>query len=227
MDWRSYWDKVAAEADPHRQVARTGGQVPIDAALMARMSQRLVELLDLQASDRLLDLCCGNGMVTRALAPHCRETVGVDLAPGQIARALDGPPVAGLHFRTGDVTRLEALGLEPFDKINLHFSFQYLDQPGQGQQALAGMAALLRPGGRILLGDVPDRDRLAVFFPRRWDRLRYHLHLRLGRSLMGKFWSLAEIQQLARPLGLQATALPQPTGLPYAHYRTDFLLTQT
>ncbi|RMG72728.1 MAG: class I SAM-dependent methyltransferase, partial [Bacteroidetes bacterium] len=178
MNWRQYWHERATEADPYRQVARTGGRVPIDAALMTRMNARLVELLDLQPEDRLLDLCCGNGMVTRALAAHCAETVGVDLAPGQIARAQAGPAQPGLRFQVGDVTRLGELGLAPFDKINLHFSFQYLERPAQGRAALRGMRDLLRPGGCILIGEVPDLARLAAFYPRRLDRWRYRLWLR-------------------------------------------------
>lgn len=225
MNWRRFWDRIAAEADPHDQVGRTGGLVPINEVLIQRMTSRMAGLLDLQPTDHLLDLCCGNGLITRALACRCQQTLGIDLAPAQIKQAQRGPECPGLTFRTGDVTRLAALDLPPCDKINLHFSFQYLDRPGQGHLALKGMQRLLRPGGRILLGDVPDRDRLRVFYPRRRDRLRYFLRLTLGRSLMGKFWSEAEIRRLAQPLGLHVERLHQPPDFPYAHYRSDYLLT--
>jgi len=53
----------------------------------ARGRQRVIELLDVKAGMRVLDLACGPGTLTRPLAGQVApdgEVVGVDLAPGMI-----------------------------------------------------------------------------------------------------------------------------------------------
>lgn len=224
MNWRAYWDRQAQAGSAQAQVARTLHAKPLPESVLLEIIDHILQLLDLKASDRLLDLCCGNGILTERLAVHCRETTGLDLSEGQIARAKALFPASEVQFRVGDAADLPADLVGPFDKINLYFSFQYLDRPAQGAAAIAGMAERLKPGGRILLGDVPDQALLRGFYPRWQDRLRYRINLGLGRSMMGKFWSTEEIARLAGAHGLSVEVLEQPSHLPYAHYRRDFLL---
>ncbi|MEO1450533.1 MAG: methyltransferase domain-containing protein [Bacteroidota bacterium] len=224
MNWRAYWDHQAASSNAQAQVARTLHAQPLSEDILDQIVTYIAGLLDLQPSDRLLDICCGNGLLTERLATKCAETIGVDLSAGQIARAQELFPDTKVQYRTGDAAALPVDLQGPFDKINLYFSFQYLDRPGQGAAALAGMAARLKPGGSILLGDVPDLALLDQFYPQLLDRWRYRLKVRLGRSLMGKFWAAKEIARMAHANGLELEVLDQPSHLPYAHYRRDFLL---
>jgi len=52
--------------------------VQINAAINRRMVQQAVELLDARADERILDLFCGLGNFTLALARQSREVVGVE-----------------------------------------------------------------------------------------------------------------------------------------------------
>ena len=124
----------------------------------------------------------------------------------------------------GDATALSQTVQGPFDKINLYFSFQYLDTPAKAQQALTEMALLLSPNGKILLGDLPQREKLAVFYPHWIDRLKYRLRLILGRSHMGRFWGEEELVRMAEKVGLETERIAQPGHLPYSAYRCDYLL---
>ncbi|MDX2286092.1 MAG: class I SAM-dependent methyltransferase [Bacteroidia bacterium] len=222
MNWQAYWDRLAGLDDPHAQVARTvQGHTP-GPDLLPRIAAHLLGLLEPRPQHRLLDVCCGNGALTRLLAPHVREIWGVDLSPAQIARAqAAGPP--DIQYRCGDAVRLREAVEGPFDRISLYFSFQYLDTPAKARQAFRELAALLAPDGLLLIGDVPDRARLGVFYPRWQARLRYHADLRLGRSPMGRFWSAAALIRMAGAAGLELQAVPQPPDLPYAAYRSDYL----
>ncbi|MDX1907240.1 MAG: class I SAM-dependent methyltransferase [Bacteroidia bacterium] len=225
MNWQTYWAALAHDPDPQRQVARTRVGQPVDEETLGQIVACISERLALRPEDHLLDVCCGNGVLTRHLALICRETVGVDISPPHIRLARAQHTAPGLTYLTGDATRLGDVLDSTFDKICLYFSFQYLDTYAKGLLAIQGMARLLKPGGRILLGDVPDSARLRVFFPRWQDRARYYLQVASGRSPMGKFWSADEIRRIAAACGLRVSVLSQPTHLPYASYRTDYVLT--
>lgn len=225
MNWQAFWDRQAKDhSDPHLQVSRHSRKMNVDEALLDRITEHIAEHLDLQPEDRLLDVCCGNGMLSSRLAERCREVVGVDLSEGLVQQAQTHFSRANLSYLQGDATQLKEVVEGPFDKINLYFSFQYLDSFAKGKQAITGMLGLLAPGGRIFIGDVPDARFLSVFYPTWTRRLKYHLNLMLGRSLMGKFWSEKEMQKIAQDLGLSINCLQQPKDLPYAHYRVDYVL---
>lgn len=225
MNWKAYWDKQARSSqNPHQQVARSSPIQIIDDALLDRISDHIREQLALQPTDHLLDVCCGNGLLTQRLAKHSKEVCGVDLSDELIFAASQHAAASNIAYQQGDATRLAEVVSGPFDKINLYFSFQYLDTFQKGKQAIEGMLRLLQPGGILFIGDVPDEAYLSVFYPR-WDqRLRYRLNLMIGRSMMGKFWKENELRKICLQLGAQLSRLQQPSDLPYAHYRVDYLI---
>ncbi|MDP5171535.1 MAG: class I SAM-dependent methyltransferase [Bacteroidia bacterium] len=224
MKWLDYWQQLAStEQDPLRQVARVRSQGDFEQEDIEKLAGHLAHLLDLQPGDRLLDLCCGNGLLTQRLATRCADITGVDLAPAMIQTAKAQFSAPNISYLVGNVVEVDRLVNGPFDKILLHFSFQYLERK-EGEQALAAMSKLLTPTGRIVLGDVPERERLVNFYRNPLIRARYKLDRLRGKDNMGKFWSTAELQQAIAPLGLQLNRKAQPEGFPYAHYRADFVI---
>ncbi|MEM7373475.1 MAG: class I SAM-dependent methyltransferase [Bacteroidota bacterium] len=225
MDWQAFWDRQAKDhTDPHLQVSRHSRKMSVDEALLDRIAEHIAKHLDLQPEDRLLDVCCGNGMLSSRLAVKCGEVVGVDLSEGLVQQAQSHFPRTNISYLQGDATRLGEVVNGPFDKINLYFSFQYLDSFSKGKQALTEMLGLLAPGGTIFIGDVPDMRYLSVFYPSWIQRMKYHLNLMLGRSLMGKFWSEKELGRIAKGLDVSVSCLEQAPDLPYAHYRVDYVV---
>lgn len=222
MNWQDYWNRLAqAESDPQRQVARVRNQRQLGAEDTNMVVDHLARLLDLQPTDRLLDLCCGNGLLTRKFAKKCDGVLGIDLAPAMIESARKHSTDSNLLYVQGNATEANDLVDGPFDKILLQFSFQYLSRK-EGQKAIQGMKQLLKPGGVIVLGDVPDRSKLAVFYPAFGARLKYHLQRWRGTDQMGKFWSEVEMNQIRE--GMRVEKLEQPTHLPYSDYRVDYRL---
>src|SRR5258708_21674371 len=52
-----------------------------------RLFERVVALVPLRATDRVLDLGCGTGAIALALAPRVGHVIGVDPEPEMLARA--------------------------------------------------------------------------------------------------------------------------------------------
>lgn len=74
----------------------------------ARGRQRVIDLVDARPGMRVLDLACGPGNLTRRIAALIRpdgEVVGVDLAPGMIARAR-AAHIANATFEEMDIEEL-------------------------------------------------------------------------------------------------------------------------
>ncbi len=117
---------------------------------LATAQRRLSELL--RPGMAVLDVGCGSGAITRgiaeAVAPGGR-VVGLDINPGLIAEARQPhADVPGLSFELADLDRYNQPA--SFDIVTAARVVQWLADP---LGALRKMAALLKPGGRLLVLD--------------------------------------------------------------------------
>lgn len=97
----------------------------------------------------VLDVGCGIGRWSRAMARHGAHVTGVDLSPTMVEQARARSAGLSCTFETADVTRLE-LGKE-FDQIVAVTVLQHLLEEGQLDAALANLARHLKSGGRMVL----------------------------------------------------------------------------
>jgi ubiquinone/menaquinone biosynthesis C-methylase UbiE len=111
--------------------------------------------------DRLLDVGCGSGAAVRAAAASVDRAVGVDLSQGMIDRARElAGATPNVEFQ---VAEAEALPFEDatFTALLCTTSFHHYPNP---ERAVAEMARVLTPGGRIVIADmVSDRLMMRVF----------------------------------------------------------------
>jgi SAM-dependent methyltransferase len=112
---------------------------------------------------RALDVGCGAGRSTAAIAPYARRVVGVEPVPAMLAHCRRVAPDAG--FVLGRAERLP-FASGAFDLVTAAGSLNYADLP----LALAEIARVLKDGGRFLMYDfssgrhAADGDALADWF---------------------------------------------------------------
>jgi ubiquinone/menaquinone biosynthesis C-methylase UbiE len=95
----------------------------------------------------VLDVACGPGNVTRALASGGARVVGVDASATMLRRAVADTSAPGITYVQGDATGLPFRD-DAFDAVCCFGALYLFDDPWA---AVAGMARVLRPGGRIVL----------------------------------------------------------------------------
>ena len=123
------------------------------------------EALGLPAGASILDLCCGEGRHTVALARRGYRMSGLDLSAFQLRLARKAAKEAGLNVRWHRADMRDIPWQSEFDAvINLLTSFAYLETDEEDFKVLAGVARALRPGGRFLL-DIINREWLV----RHWE----------------------------------------------------------
>jgi len=137
----------------------------------------LVELAPADEEARWLDVACGPGLVTRALAPRVGSVLGVDLTPAMVEKASADATAAGLgdrvSFAIADATALE-LEDGVLDGAITRFSFHHIPVPSR---VMAEMARVVRPGGWVVVGDhLTDEDADAAAWHQEIERLRDPTH---------------------------------------------------
>ena len=127
---------------------------PALAAYMERWDGApFMELLSLDGTHSVLEPGVGTGRLARRVAPRCRHLTGIDLSPATVSRArahLSG--YGNTTLLCGDFMTFPFR--ETFDRVYASlFLFHIRDKAA----ALARMASLLAPGGRLVLSVSLDR----------------------------------------------------------------------
>lgn len=71
-----------------------------------------LELADKVGAWTVIDLGCGTGLITRALAVGDRVVIGVDPSPAMLAVARNGPGVERVRWIQGDASALWDIGAD-------------------------------------------------------------------------------------------------------------------
>ena len=114
---------------------------------------RVAKVLDLYSprpTQRVLDLGCGWGTISFALAPRVREVVGLDFSERAVAgcnASLGRLGLGNVSFRVGDA-RDSGIAAASFDAVVAADLFENLYPEDSGAVA-AEAFRLLRPGGRF------------------------------------------------------------------------------
>ena len=112
-------------------------------AFVAEYGRDLLALLDPQADERILDLGCGTGELTAAIAERGASVVGIDVDGGMVERAREQHPDLQFHHVDATTFSLAADADAVFSNAALHWID---DQDG----VVAQVADALRPGGRFV-----------------------------------------------------------------------------
>jgi 2-polyprenyl-6-hydroxyphenyl methylase/3-demethylubiquinone-9 3-methyltransferase len=114
------------------------------------------------ADARVLDVGCGGGLLSEAIAAEGASVVGIDLAPEVVAVARLHLHESGLHvdYRQSSPEALAAREPAAYDVVTCMEMLEHVPDPGSVLQACA---ALLKPGGKLFVSTI-NRTPLAFAF---------------------------------------------------------------
>jgi ubiquinone/menaquinone biosynthesis C-methylase UbiE len=168
----------------------------------AEYDRHILTLLDLKKADKVLDLGCGTGVLTRRIADHLDTgaggvSVGIDAAAKMIEVARKKRGNATCRF---EVMAAESLSLEDesFDAVvsSLFFHHVPLDLK---EKALSEAYRVLRPNGRLIIADmhVPTTVMGAlVSHVSRW----FFMQPQIGENIKGVLPPMIEVAGFNSPI---------------------------
>lgn len=112
------------------------------------ITDQTLALMDLQPTDRVLDLGCGTGWASRRLARVAAEVVGLDVADEMLRRAeRTSSGFSNIRYVWGSAEKIPVAD-NYFTKVLSVESFYYYANQGK---ALDELRRVLAPGGRLFI----------------------------------------------------------------------------
>jgi ubiquinone/menaquinone biosynthesis C-methylase UbiE len=144
-----------------------------------RVGERFAAALGAASRGKLLDVACGPGVVSAALAPHAASVVAFDATIQMLEKAKARCAKAGLtnvEFKSGDAEQLPFADAT-FDGVVTRLAIHHFANP---QRALDQMFRVLRPGGVAVIVDaISSEDATESSLHNAIERLRDPSHVRM------------------------------------------------
>ena len=171
MNWYKYWNEneIVNNANLYRQVGMTsyGRHPSIDE--WNRLISEIHKLIDLRESDTVLDLCCGNGMISNSIAKSCQGIVAVDFSKKLLGNFI--PVSKKIHKINCDIRDIDFKN-EQFDSIIFSASIQHLSER-ESIVVIGKCNKWLKENGKLIILDIPDLKRKWNFYSNKKYRNNY------------------------------------------------------
>lgn len=183
---------------------------------------RSARRLGAPADGRILDLCCGTGLSTKALRecyPQAQITA-VDISTGMLATARRKPGLRDVRFIAGDAMALDACGADgPFDGAMMAYGIRNVPDP---DECLVRLRERLKPSAPVVFHEYSVAD--SVVGRAIWNLVAGAVIVPLGAAVTGSpelfrylrksvndFDSLAQFQERLRKAGFEGIRIePMP-----------------
>lgn len=228
QQWRKFYDGWAAR-DP--RIASTG--LPVADAEFDRLAAVLGDWLGLCGHERVLDVGCASGTLTNRWAERARHVVGVDFSRALAAAAQARHGGAARQFAAAEAAALP-FATGAFDAVVCFNVLLSLPDHDYAQRAIGELLRVLRPGGTLLLGSLPDARCQQRFFDvllaeapwwrRAGSRAKSWLLPQRERRTQILWFDLPALVQQFAARGCTVAVHDDPPFTNYRHYRKTLVV---
>lgn len=133
-----FWDKAAGLYDLFENVYN--GEVN------RKLSEAVADLME--PTDRVLECACGTGMISKRIAPKCKELIATDFSVGMLRQAKKNcASFSNVKIKKADITNLKCED-NAFDKVVAGNVIHLLDDP---KVALNELIRACKVGGTVII----------------------------------------------------------------------------
>jgi len=223
-NWKNHWNTFPEHLDETcflEQVGKAVNKKPISNEQFKEILSSIKSSLSIIPDDDILDLCCGNGIITKAVAGCCRSIVGMDYSQSLVDIAVKYNSLENIRYVQGDVGKIsEHMKDKRFSRIYMYEALQYFKSK-QLQKLLTDLKPLMSGRFALFIGSVPDKSRKWDFYNTINRKLSYIWRSIKNEEAIGTWWDKDFIADVCNKNGLKVNFIEQDKKLHTAHYRFD------
>lgn len=231
-DWKSFWNSIDTQQGKDNdwsammaQVGKTIQRKPISDEQFKQAYGKIVKALSLTKKDNVLDICCGNGVITMQIANYVNAIFGVDYSQPLIDVANSHKPGNATYFCGSalDDSFVGLIGNRRFEKIYMNESLQHFAEV-DFSKILDNFIAVGEDQALFYMTGIPEKKNLFAFYDTEERRKDYYERVANGTEAVGTWWEREYLVDVARAKGLSIKTLDQPADYYTSHYRFDAIV---
>jgi len=227
MDWYTYWNnfqEIIPADNLLAQVGKTINGQPVSDDQIDLITESIINSLGVSREDQVVDLCCGNGLLTRNISKKCQAITGVDYSGLLIDTAKKYNAEDNINYLNRSI-----LDLVPSDvgrTINKFYMYEALQHFRVSDlKSILDMISSLSGGhALLLLASIPDKSRRFKFYNTFSRRLEWFKRTLMNKEAIGTWWRKEKLSAICNEMGCCCEILDQDTNLYTAHYRFNVLI---
>lgn len=163
-DAREFWDRMATSYGDGEAVGRP-------TATLDEMVLSISARLEIGQRSQVLDVCCGNGLVTNKVAASCASIIGVDISGEMLKKGREAAKdlrVLNIRYLQGYSASLPFAD-DTFDASYCLSSFQTFPSYNYAAKVLGELLRVTKPTGTVLIAELPWKRTLGYMI---WNFIR-------------------------------------------------------
>ncbi len=224
--WYDFWNhrNNVCTGCAQIDVGRSRKGIQVTEKVWGQTIEYLSGITGLKRQGTLIELCCGNAMILGPLAKQCAKAIGVDFSHILLKQAHELFPNV---FETICDDVLDVGLPENFaDVVLIYFAIQHFDQKN-AVRLIEKAIKLLKPGGRLLVGDVPDSRKLWEYLDKPKYRRDYIQRILDDHPMIGSWFDHEFFEAIGEYIqDVDVKIFQQPEFLINSNYRYDVLYTK-
>lgn len=217
-----YSSRVAMSDDLLYQVGKTVCGNPISDESVNIIVETIKTRLDLSKEDVVMDIGCGNGLLTNKISDFVKHVIGVEKNKDLFEVAIKNNSNNNISYVMSDIFNIKRLKLAS-NKINMYEVLQHIPY-SSFRSFLFFMKELLPYNGVFFIGGVLDEERKWEFYDTRERRCELIRGLMENGEALGFWYHKDYIRCVAEDVGIKVDFYQQDEQLYTSHYRYDCLL---
>jgi ubiquinone/menaquinone biosynthesis C-methylase UbiE len=221
--WQNIWNKnKSGNKNCHCMVHRTKHNKPISDGDWNKTLDFILSNFKVNKTDTVLDVCCGNGLLSTPLSKRCKKVIAVDFSSHLLAD-LKKMDVPNINIILKDVLKLD-FPKKSLSKIICNFSLQYFNNR-EVLLLLKYFFDWLIPKGVCYIGDIPDLSKIWNFFNTPEYEKMYFESILNDKKIIGNWFLKDFLINASHHLGFsKINIIEQPKFMFNSHYRFDLLI---
>lgn len=228
INLEDYYDgrvETLSKNDYLTQVGHTVSGKPISEDQLKGIYDEIINQLNLSKNDTLLDLCCGNGLITKRLAAHCNKVTAIDTSAKMIEIAVSSQYADNIHYIKGDALNFTLLDhdIRNVTKVLMYGALQHFNF-SDFTKLLKDINLTCPHVDSIFFGFVPNIDKRWQFYDSLAKRIQYLIRKFKGQCVMGTWWSKNDIKKFCEQHGFDCHFADRKEGDYGYPYRFHILI---
>ena len=221
--WIDFWNEhsnYTSKMDEQSQVLRTINKKPINKYLWEFTLNTFDRAIETNHKDDLLELCCGNGLISKYFSNKVNSIVSVDSSK-ELIKKIDIKKFNNISVMNADIRDL-SYKKNSFNKIIIYAGIQYLSY-SETIEIFEKIFSWLKKDGILFLGDIPNSQKLWKFYNTPERQATYFNNLKKDIDVVGTWFNSEFFYKLSNYIGFsKSTLVNQNSKLIYSNFRYDF-----